>query len=195
MTQRAALCDAAQESLGLSADQGTSTAEVKRPEWALRPLDQYILARLERKGLTPSPPADRYTLIRRLKFDLLGLPPTAEEVQSFVNDPAPDAYAQLVERYLASPHYGERWGRHWLDVARYADTRGYAFNRERRYPYAYTYRDYVIEAFNKDLPYDQFLDRTAGGRFARPSFQRSPSGGVGIADGGPQVQQSASGHR
>ena len=130
---------------------------VNMPEWIAQPVDQFILAHMESKGLTPSPQADRYTLIRRLKFDLLGLPPTAEEVQAFVDDPAPDAYEQLVDRYLASPHYGERWGRHWLDVARYADTRGYAFDRERRYPYAYTYRDYVIRALNEDLPYDQFI--------------------------------------
>ncbi len=130
---------------------------VQNAQWVAQPLDYYILARLESHGLTPSLPADRRTLIRRLKFDLLGLPPTIDEVQAFVNDTSADAYEKLVERYLASPHYGERWGRHWLDVARYADTRGYAFDRERRYPYAYTYRDYVIRAFNEDLPYDQFI--------------------------------------
>ena len=130
---------------------------VIRESWIAEPLDCFVLARLESKGLTPSPQADRYTLIRRLKFDLSGLPPTHDEVQAFVNDAAPDAYKKIVERFLNSPQYGERWGRHWLDVARYADTRGYAFTRERRYPFAYTYRDYVIEAFNRDLPYDQFI--------------------------------------
>jgi hypothetical protein len=120
-------------------------------------LDAFVLAKLEAKGLTPSPEADRRTLIRRLSFDLLGLPPTNEEVEAFVADTSPDAYERLVERLLASPHYGERWGRHWLDVARYADTMGYAFDRDRRYPYAYTYRDYVIDAFNRDLPYDRFV--------------------------------------
>ncbi len=130
---------------------------VNTPEWIAQPVDQFVLARLESNGLTPSPRADRFTLIRRLKFDLLGLPPTAEEVQAFVDDPAPDAYERLVDQYLASPHYGERWGRHWLDVVRYADTRGYAFDRERRYPYAYTYRDFVIRALNEDMPYDQFI--------------------------------------
>ena len=96
-------------------------------------------------------PADRRTLIRRATIDLWGIPPTAEEVDAFEADPTPDAFARLVDRLLASPRYGERWGRHWLDVARYADTKGYVFTQDRRYPYAYTYRDYVIAAFNADL--------------------------------------------
>ncbi len=130
---------------------------VVREEWVAQPLDRFTLAHLEDHALTPSPEADRYTLIRRLKFDLLGLPPTHDEVQAYLHDAAPNAYEQLVDRYLSSPHYGERWGRHWLDVARYADTRGYAFARERRYPYAYTYRDYVIRAMNDDVPFDRFV--------------------------------------
>src|SRR5207253_7952907 len=101
--------------------------------------------------------ADRRTLIRRATFDLTGLPPTPEEIDEFVNDASPGAYERLVDVLLSSPAYGERWGRHWLDVARYADTKGYVFTEERRYPYAYTYRDYVIRAFNEDLPYDQFI--------------------------------------
>lgn len=125
--------------------------------WPASNLDRFVLAKLDAKGLTPSPEADRRTLFRRLSFDLLGLPPPVEEVEAFVADSSPDAYERLVERLLASPHYGERWGRHWLDVARYADTMGYAFDRDRRYPYAYTYRDYVIDAFNRDLPYDRFV--------------------------------------
>jgi hypothetical protein len=112
---------------------------------------------LEAADLTPSAEADRRTLIRRLSFDLIGLPPTYEEIVQFQEDQSPDAYERLIDRLLASEHYGERWGRHWLDVARYADTRGYAFTSERRYPYAYTYRDYVIDAFNRDLPYDRFV--------------------------------------
>jgi len=131
--------------------------QVKLSDWIARPLDRFVLARQEAAGLSPSPPADKYTLIRRATFDLTGLPPTATEVEAFVNDAAPDAYERLVDRLLESPRYGERWGRHWLDVARYGDSKGYAFARERRYPYAYTYRDWVIEAFNRDLPYDQFL--------------------------------------
>lgn len=120
-------------------------------------LDLLIAEQLASKQLTFSPAADKRTLVRRVYFDLLGLPPTADEVDSFVDNPAPDAYESLVDRLLASPHYGERWGRHWLDVARYADTRGYAFTNDRRYPYAYTYRDYVVAAFNRDLPFDQFV--------------------------------------
>jgi cytochrome c553 len=121
------------------------------------PLDSFVVAKLEAKGLTLSPEADRRTYIRRLSFDLLGLPPTIEEVEAFAVDTSSDAYERLVDRLLSSPHYGQRWGRHWLDVARYADTMGYAFDRDRRYPYAYTYRDYVIDAFNRDLPYDRFV--------------------------------------
>ncbi|MCC6420030.1 MAG: PSD1 domain-containing protein [Gemmataceae bacterium] len=120
-------------------------------------IDAFVLARLETKGLTPNPPADRRTLIRRVYLDLIGLPPTAREVEAFVADASPDAFAKVVDRLLASPHYGERWGRHWLDVARYADTKGYVFQEERRYAYSYTYRDYVIRAFNEDKPYNQFL--------------------------------------
>ncbi len=121
------------------------------------PVDSFIAAGLASKGLTASPPADRRTLIRRATFDLLGLPPTWEQVRAFENDNSPDAYQRLIDSLLASPRYGERWGRHWLDVARYADTKGYAFARERRFPYAYTYRDYVIQAFNNDTPYDRFV--------------------------------------
>src|SRR5262249_55395676 len=121
------------------------------------PVDRFILARLEAKGLAPSPPADKRTLIRRATFDLTGLPPTPEEVSAFASDPSPGAYQRLIERLLASPRYGERWGRYWLDVARYADTKGYVFFQDADFHWAYTYRDYVISAFNRDLPYDRFL--------------------------------------
>lgn len=130
---------------------------VKDRAWVKSPIDAFVLTKLEAKGLKPAPPADRRTLIRRATFDLTGLPPTAEEIEEFERDTSPDAFAKVVDRLLASPRYGERWGRYWLDVARYADTKGYVFQEERRYPYAYTYRDYVIRAFNEDLPYDQFL--------------------------------------
>jgi hypothetical protein len=142
--------------------------------WPLTAIDRFILAKLEQKGLSPAKPADRRTLIRRATVDLLGLPPTPEEVAAFEKDRSPDALAKVIDRLLASPHYGERWGRHWLDVARYADTKGYLFTQERRYPYAYTYRDYVIRAFNEDLPYDQFIvqqlaaDKLALGSDKRP---------------------------
>jgi hypothetical protein len=129
----------------------------KNPNWVKTPIDAFVLAGLDAKGLTPAPAADRRTLIRRVTLDLHGLPPTLEEVAAFENDRSPDAYARVIDRLLASPRYGERWGRHWLDVARYADSKGYVFTDERRYPFAYTYRDYVIRAFNEDLPYDQFV--------------------------------------
>jgi hypothetical protein len=130
---------------------------VKDKHWPQTPIDNFILQKIEEKGLSPSKPADKRTLIRRATFDLIGLPPTPQEVDDFLNDQSADAFAKVVERLLASPHYGERWGRYWLDVARYADSKGYVFEEERRYPYAYTYRDWVIRAFNRDMPYDQFL--------------------------------------
>jgi hypothetical protein len=130
---------------------------VKDTTWPRGSIDCFVRAEMERRGLTPSPDADRHTLIRRLSFDLLGLPPTPAEVAAFEADTAPDAWERLVDCLLASPHYGERWGRHWLDVARYSDTKGYVFFEENRYPWAWTYRDWVIRAFNDDLPYDQFI--------------------------------------
>src|SRR5262249_40576304 len=105
--------------------------------------------------------ADRRTLLRRLYFDLIGLPPTPEEVDTFVNDPSPQALEKVVDHLLASPHFGERWGRHWLDLARYAESNGNADNTP--FPFAYRYRDYVIAAFNKDKPYDQFIREQIAG--------------------------------
>ncbi|HWE93551.1 MAG TPA: DUF1549 and DUF1553 domain-containing protein [Tepidisphaeraceae bacterium] len=130
---------------------------VKDAGWVKNPVDAFILAKLEEKGLKPAPPADKRTLIRRAYFDLIGMPPTPQDVDTFEADHSPEAFAKVVDKLLADPRYGERWGRYWLDVARYADTKGYVFQEERRYPYAYTYRDYVIRAFNEDLPYDRFL--------------------------------------
>jgi len=121
------------------------------------PIDKFILLALEAKGLAIAPRASKETLIRRVYFDLVGIPPTFEEVQAFVRDTAPDAFERLVDRILASPHFGERWGRHWLDLARYADSKGYVFTEDRTYPFAYTYRDYVIRSFNEDKPYDRFV--------------------------------------
>jgi len=147
---------------------------VSAAAWVKNPIDAFILAKLDASGMKPSPAADRRTLIRRATVDLLGLPPTAEEIEAFVADPAPDAWGRVIDRLLASPRYGERWGRHWLDVARYSDTKGYVFQEERRYPFAYTYRDWVIRALNEDLPYDQFLvqqiaaDRLPLGEDKRP---------------------------
>lgn len=131
------------------------------PKKGPSPVDAFILQKLEEKGLPAAPEADLVTLIRRATFDLIGLPPTPEEVDSFVQDPSPDAYRNLVERLLASPRYGERFGRHWLDVVRYADTDGYSNDYER--PNAWRYRDYVIRSFNQDKPYDRFvLEQLAG---------------------------------
>lgn len=124
---------------------------------AATPIDAFLLQKLHEKNIAPNPPADRRTLLRRVKFDLLGLPATADEVEAFVNDASPDALAKVVDRYLASPHYGERWGRYWLDIARYADNKGYVFLEERKFPYAYTYRDYVVKSLNDDVPYDRFI--------------------------------------
>ena len=122
-------------------------------------LDAHVLAKLEAVGLTLSPEADRATLVRRAYLDLTGLPPTQDQIQAALADAAPDAWPRLVDALLASPHFGERWARHWMDVARYADTKGYVFQEERRYAYAYTYRDWLVRSFNEDLPYDQFLIR------------------------------------
>ena len=125
--------------------------------WSRSPIDAFIHAKLDAAGIAPSPRADRRTLIRRATVDLWGIPPTADEIDAFEADKSTDAYERLVDRLLSSPRYGERWGRHWLDVARYADTKGYVFTQDRRYPYAYTYRDYVISALNADLGFDRFI--------------------------------------
>ena len=132
-----------------------SPPTVKDPAWARTSIDRFIASALDRKGLRPNPIADRRTLIRRLSFDLTGLPPTPEEVEAFVNDRSPDAYERLVDRLLASPHFGERFARHWMDVARFAESHGYEQDYDR--PFAYHYRDFLIRAFNEDLPYDQFV--------------------------------------
>lgn len=120
-------------------------------------IDRFIVAALQEKNLSLSAPVDKRTLLRRVTFDLIGLPPTWEEVQAFEADDAVDAYPRVVERLLASPHYGERWGRHWLDIARYADTHGGGAIGFQRFAFSYTYRDYVINALNRDVPYDQFV--------------------------------------
>jgi hypothetical protein len=160
---------------------------VKDPTWAQTPLDSFILAKLEEKGLTPSPPATRRVLIRRATLDLIGLPPTPEELAAFEADRSPDAFARVLDRLLASPQYGERWGRHWLDVARYADTKGsVANNEEPRYPFAYTYRDYVIRAFNEDLPYDQFLLQQLAADLLPLGDDKRPLAAMGYLTLGPR---------
>ena len=144
--------------------------EVSRESWVRNPIDRFILARIENKSLTPSPEAERTTLIRRLYIDLVGLLPAPEEVDAFVNDDRPDAYEQLVDQVLDSPHYGERWARHWLDLARYADSNGYNNDGERK---IWMYREWVIQALNRDLPFDQFvIEQIAGDLLPNPTKQQ-----------------------
>jgi uncharacterized protein DUF1553/uncharacterized protein DUF1549 len=130
-------------------------------DWVRTPVDAFVLAQLEAKQLQPAPPADRITLIRRASLDLIGLPPTPDEVSAFVSDRSPDAFRKVVDRLLASPHYGERWGRHWLDLARYAESEGFKSDETR--PNIWRYRDYVIESFNRDTPYDRFVREQIAG--------------------------------
>jgi len=138
---------------------------VRNANWIRTPIDAFILARLEAAGLEPAAPASRLDLIRRATYDLTGLPPTRAEVEAFLADESPTAYEQLIDRLLASPHYGERWGRHWLDLARYADSNGFEFDEDR--PHAFRYRDYVIRSFNADKPYDRMiLEQLAGDELA-----------------------------
>jgi mono/diheme cytochrome c family protein len=134
---------------------------VQNAGWVRNPIDAFIAARQESDGLSPAPEASRHTLIRRLSFDLTGLPPSPEEIAAFLADEAPDAYERRVERLLASPRHGERWGRHWLDLARWAESEGYESNHPR--PYAWRYRDYVVRSFNDDKPFDRFLREQLAG--------------------------------
>ncbi|MEO6726300.1 MAG: DUF1549 domain-containing protein, partial [Blastocatellia bacterium] len=141
--------------------------EVRNKAWVRTGIDQFVLARLEKEGLTPSPEADKVTLLRRVSLDLIGLPPTPEEMDAFLADKSPKAYEKQVERLLASPHYGERWGRHWLDAARYADSDGYEKDKQRN---AWFYRDWVINALNQDKPYDKFIiEQIAGDLLPAPT--------------------------
>ncbi len=140
--------------------------KVRDEGWCRTPVDRFILARLEAQGLAPGRPADRRTLIRRASFDLIGLPPSPEEVEAFVIDPSPVAYEALVDRLLNSPHHGERWGRHWLDLARFAESHGYEQDYDRKH--AYHYRDFVIRALNADMPYDRFVQLQIAGDEIEP---------------------------
>ncbi len=140
---------------------------VRDAAWSKNPVDRFILARLEKENLAPSPEADRVTLLRRLSLDLTGLPPTIEEVDAFLKDAGPNAYEKQVDRLLASPHYGERWGRIWLDAARYADSNGFEKDKPRD---VWFYRDWVINALNRDLPYNEFIvDQLAGDQLPNPT--------------------------
>ncbi|MCE9563395.1 MAG: PSD1 and planctomycete cytochrome C domain-containing protein [Planctomycetes bacterium] len=160
----------------IPAETATTVTNDPRKHWAFQPvklvaapdvpnpkqetrneIDRFILTKLAGAKLEPAPLADRRTLIRRAYFDLTGLPPGADEIEAFVKDASPKAWEAVIDRLLASPQYGQRWGRYWLDLARYADTKGYVFNEDRNFPFAYTYRDYVIRSLNEDKPYDQFV--------------------------------------
>jgi hypothetical protein len=134
---------------------------VKNVTWPVNEIDRFVLHRLEEKGLTPVEPADKRSLIRRATYDLIGLPPTPEEIDAFLADDSPEAFARIVDRLLASPHYGERWGRHWLDVVRYADTAG--DNSDYPIPQMYKYRNWVLQSIAQDKPYDQFVREQVAG--------------------------------
>lgn len=170
-----------------------SVPSVKNSAWVRNPIDAFILAKLEAENLAPSAEADPRTLLRRATYDLLGLPPTAEEVTEFVHDQSPQAYAALIDKLLTSPHYGEKWGRHWLDLVRYAETHGY--ERDSGKPFAWRYRDYVVQAFNADMPYDQFLrEQLAGDELPNPTIEQLTATGyyrLGIWDDEPADRELA----
>ena len=139
----------------------TDVPEVKAQDWSKNPIDAFIFNRLKKEGLKPAGEASRTTLIRRAYYDLIGLPPTVEQINAFVNDPSPDAWPRLIEELLESPHYGEKWARHWLDVVRYAESDG--FNQDAFRPEIWRYRDYVVRSFNSDKPYSQFVKEQLAG--------------------------------
>ena len=160
--------DAERSFWAFQAPKRTTPPHASLASWNRNPIDAFLFAAMKAKGVKPSPKADRRTLIRRAYLDLTGLPPAPEEVTAFVNDKAPDAYEKLIDRLLASPHYGERWARHWLDLVRYADSGGFEFDVDR--PEGWRYRDYVVKAFNEDKPYDQFIrEQLAGDEYAPDS--------------------------
>ncbi|HEX5082726.1 MAG TPA: DUF1549 domain-containing protein, partial [Blastocatellia bacterium] len=157
--------------------------EVKNRSWVRTPIDAFVLAKLEEKGLQPSPRADKRTLIRRVTFDLTGLPPSPEEIDAFVADKSPDAYRKVVSRLLASPRYGERWAQHWLDVVRFGETNGFELDAEREQ--SWRYRDYVVKSLNNDKPYDRFItEQIAGDELDPNSFEMRVA--TGFLRAGPQ---------
>src|SRR3984885_1216830 len=166
---------------------------VRTKSWAANPIDAFILAQLEGKGLSPNPPADPRVLVRRVFFDVIGLPPTPEEIDAFVADPSDQAYARLIDGLLSRKEYGERWGRHWLDVVRFAQTNGYERDAEK--PESWRYRDYVIDAFNADKPYDRFItEQLAGDELDEPTRESIIATGfyrLGIWDDEPDNQDAA----
>src|SRR6266571_4334471 len=160
----------------------------KNKAWLNNPLDAFVLTKLEQNNLTPAPPASRLTLLRRAHFDLTGLPPTPEEIEAFDKDNRTEAYAELVERLLSSTQYGERWARHWLDVVRYADTGG--FEADHVYDNAWRYRDYVINSFNADKPFDRFVQEQVAGDELWPDNPEAV-GATALYSIGPVMQESA----
>jgi cytochrome c553 len=163
-----------------------SPPQVKNKTWSKTPVDQFILKRLEAAGLSPNPEASRVTLIRRVYFSLWGLPPTPAQVKAFVEDKSPDAYEKMVDQLLAGQHYGERWARHWLDLARFAESNGYAFDKDRNA--AYHYRDFVIKALNQDMPYDEFIQLQIAGDQIKPGDYMAHAA-TGFLASGPFTSQ------
>ena len=164
---------------------------VKNNDWVRNEVDLFILAPLEDAALNPAPPADKRTLVRRAYFDLIGMPPTVAEMDEYLTNQSPDAFAELIDRLLASPHYGERWGRHWLDVARYGDSSG--GDENHLYPLAYRYRNYVIDSLNGDLPYDQFVQEQVAGDLLPPGDAEGEADrltGPGVLVLGPSSSKS-----
>jgi hypothetical protein len=160
---------------------------VRANGWARNPIDAFVLARLEEQGIAPSPEAERRTLVRRVYYGLLGLPPAPAEIDAFVNDSSPNAYDVLIDRLLSNPHYGERWGRHWLDVARYADSEGYENDYDRLT--MYRYRDFVIRALNDDMPFDQFVRWQIAGDEYEPDNPKAVIA-TGFLAAGPRAHRS-----
>jgi hypothetical protein len=162
--------------------------EISHKSWPTRPLDHFILTKIEAAGQKPTPAADRRSLVRRAYFDLHGLPPTTEEVEAFIRDNRPDAWSRLIDALLASPRYGERWGRHWLDIARYADSNG--MDEDIAHPEAWRYRDYVIAAFNEDKPFDRFITEQLAGDLLpaeNPAQKQVQLTGLGFLSVGPKM--------
>jgi cytochrome c553 len=163
---------------------------VKDEAWVRKPLDRFVLAGLEAKGLRPVRPAGKRALIRRVTFDLIGLPPTPQEIDAFLADESPNAFAKVVDRLLASPHYGERWGRHWLDVARYGEDQAHTF-QARLYPHGYRYRDWVIKALNDDMPYDRFIIHQIAGDLVKDAPATERLAALGFFATGPVYYMDA----
>ncbi len=162
--------------------------QTSQPDWVRKKIDSFVLAKLDQNNLLPSPQADPRTLIRRAYLDLTGLPPTYEQVEAFAADPSPAAYADLIDHLLASPRYGERWGRHWLDVARWAEDHPTSESTNRPHPYAWRYRDLVIEAVNKDIPYDRFI-RMQFAADLLPGFEPSDMRALGYIGNSPMYHK------